>query len=274
MYILVTGGTGLLGGHLIPQLARDGHQVPALTRSAAFHAKFRTLGASPVNANLESTAPVSLLAIDAVVHAPALFRFSGPREPFFNINVNGTSRLLLAAENAGARVFVYIIAAGIIMDYAGTPVRNADESSPTFPDHYSGYLASKARAEAIVLAANNPGFRTLALRPPALWGSGDTFSRALPHAINSGQFAFINRGDYAFDTCHVDNVIEAVQCALEKGAVGRAFFISDQEKLTFLEFVTSLASVQGLFIEKLRSMPYGIASALGRLMYCPNDFFD
>ena len=152
------------------------------------------------------------------------------------------------------------------MDDAGTPIRDADESAPTFPNHFSAYLASKAQAERIVLAANKPGFRTLALRPPALWGPDDPFSRALPQAINSGQFAFINRGDYVFDTCHVDNVFEAVQCALERGEGGHAFFITDQKKLTFREFVASLASVEGLSIEKLRSMPYGIASTLGRLM--------
>jgi len=258
MHILVTGGTGFLGGRLIQQFARDGHQVFALTRSSASRAKLRALGASPVDADLESTATLSLPAVDAVVHAAALFRFSGPREPFFHTNVDGTGRLLVSAENAGARIFVHISAAGIIMDDAGTPVRDADERAPTFPNHFSAYLASKARAETIVLAANKPGFCTLALRPPALWGPGDPFSRALPQAINSGQFAFINRGDYAFDTCHVDNVVEAVQCALERGEGGRALFITDQEKLTFREFVASLASVKGLSIEKLHSMPYGM----------------
>jgi nucleoside-diphosphate-sugar epimerase len=123
----------------------------------------------------------------------------------------------------------------------------------------------KARAESIVLKANKLGFRALALRPPALWGPSDPFSRALPQAVNSGQFAFINRGDYAFDTCHVDNIVEAVRCALARGEGGRAFFITGQEKLTFREFIASLASVQGLSIEKLSSMPYGIASTLGRL---------
>ncbi|MGH2343953.1 MAG: NAD-dependent epimerase/dehydratase family protein, partial [Chloroflexota bacterium] len=186
MRILVTGGTGFLGGRLIPQLARDGHQVFALTRSSASHAKLRAWGASPLDADLESTAPLSLPAVDAVVHTAALFRFSGPREPFFHTNVDGTSRLLVSAENAGAGIFVHISAAGIIMDDAGTPVRDADERAPTFPNHFSAYLASKARAESIVLAANKPGFRSLALRPPALWGAGDPFSRALPQAINSG----------------------------------------------------------------------------------------
>ena len=266
MRILVTGGTGLLGGRLIPQLVGNGHQVFALTRSAPSHTKLRALGALPVDANLESKVLLPLPAVDAVVHAAALFRFSGPREPFFRTNVDGTARLLTAAEKAGATTFVHISAAGVIMDEAGTPIRDANESAPTFPDHFSAYLASKAQAETIVLAANKPGFRTLALRPPALWGPGDPFSRELPQAINSGNFAFVDRGDYAFATCHVDNVVEAVQCALERGEGGRAYFVTDQEKQTFRGFVASLASLQGLSIEKLRSMPYWLALTLGRLM--------
>lgn len=266
MRILVTGGTGLLGSRLIPKLVENGDQVFAFARSASSHAKLLALGAFPVEGDLESEVPLSLPSVDAVVHAAAQFRFSGPREPFFKTNVGGTARLLVSAEKAGATTFVHISAAGIVMDDPGTPVRNADESAPTFPNHFSAYLASKARAEPIVLAANTPGFRTLALRPPALWGPGDPFSRALPQAINSGQFAFIDRGDYAFATCHVDNVIEAIQCALERGEGGRAYFITDPEKQTFREFVASLASIQGLSIEKLRSIPYWLALTLGRLM--------
>ncbi len=266
MRILVTGGTGLLGGRLIQKLVDNGAQVFALSRSSSSHTKLRALGAFVVEGDLESEVPLSLPLVDAVVHAAALFRFSGPREPFFKINVEGTAKLLASAEKAGATTFIHISAAGIIMDDPGTPVRNADESAPTFPNHFSAYLASKARAEAIVLAANKLGFRTLALRPPALWGPGDPFSRALPQAINSGQFAFVDRGDYAFDTCHVDNVIEAIQAALKRGEGGRAYFITDPEKQTFREFVASLASIQGLSIEKLRSMPYWLALTLGRLM--------
>src|SRR5215831_5737149 len=217
MRILITGGTGFLGGRLILQLTRNGNQVFALTRSSASHTKLRGMGASPVDGDLESSAPLVLPAIDAVVHAAALFRFSGPREPFFRANVDGTAALLKAAETAGAHTFIYISAAGIIMDDAGSPIRNADESAPIFPNHFSAYLASKARAELLVLAASKPGFRTIALRPPAIWGPGDPFSRGLSAAIKSGQFAFINRGEYAFATCHVDNVVEAVECALKRG---------------------------------------------------------
>jgi nucleoside-diphosphate-sugar epimerase len=81
----------------------------------------------------------------------------------------------------------------------------------------------------LILAATRPEFRTIALRPPATWGSGDPFNKALPEAIRSGQFAFIDRGDYTFATCHVDNVIGAIRCALECEEGGRAWFIRDRE---------------------------------------------
>jgi hypothetical protein len=44
-----------------------------------------------------------------------------------------------------------------------------------------------------------------------------------PRERHSGQFAFVDRGGYAFATCHVDNVIEAIQCALERGEGGQSW---------------------------------------------------
>jgi len=266
MNILVTGGTGFLGKHLISKLVEDGHRVLALTRSASSHEALRALGASPVAGDLQSRNLHTLPAIDAVVHAAALFRFAGPRAPYFRTNVDGTDVLLRTAEKAGAQTFVHISAAGVAMDDCGSPLRDIDETAPTHPDSFSAYIASKSRAEKLVLAADKSGFRTVALRPSAIWGAGDAFSRAIPHAIGSGRFAFFDRGDYAFSTCHVDNVIEAVKSALERGTGGRAYFINDRERQTFREFIAMLAGAQGLSIDKVRSMPYRLAFALGGLL--------
>jgi nucleoside-diphosphate-sugar epimerase len=91
-----------------------------------------------------------------------------------------------------------------------------------------------------VLASNKPNFRTIAIRPPAIWGPGDPFSRGLPDAIASLKFAFIKRGDYPFAICHVDNVIEAMQCALERGTGGHAYVIKDRETTTFRAMLADL----------------------------------
>ena len=252
-----------------PRLVATGHE-----ESLRFHAlsrgkespKLSALGATPLVGDLEVSDSISIPAIDAVVHGAAYFRFAGPRNPYFKTNVDGTKALLRAAQRAGAKTFIHISAAGVIMDDRGSRIRNADESARTYPQSFSGYIASKAQAEEAVLAANKPGFRTLALRPPALWGPGDNFSKQLPRAISSRQFAFIDRGDYSFATAHVVNVVEAVRRALENGQGGRAYFICDQEVKTFREFVSLIANTQGVSIDGLRSMPYWLAFTFGRLM--------
>ncbi len=265
MKILVTGGSGFLGTRLVAQFLANGHEVLALARSTASQHKLAAMGASPVPGDLDGEL-LDLPPVDAVVHAAAHFHFAGPRATYFRANVDGTKALLDAAERAGARTFVYLSAAGIIMDDRGSPIRRADESVPTQPRSFSPYLASKAQAEAAVLAANRSGFRTLALRPPGIWGPGDMWSRQLPKAIASGQFGFIDRGDYAYSTCHVDNVIEAIGCALERGTGGRAYFINDCETLTFRDFVRMVASSENLSIDRLPSMPYGAAFFVGRIL--------
>ncbi len=266
MRVLVTGGSGFLGSRLIPALVNHGHEVFALTRSASSDETVHARGARPVRGDLQGTEPFSVPPVDVVVHAGAHFRFAGPRAPYFRTNVDGTAALLAAAEKAGAARFVYLGAAAVIMDDRGTPIRGADETAPTYPTSFSAYIASKAQAEAMVLAADRPGFRTLALRPAAIWGPGDLFSTAIPQAIGSRQFSFVDRGDYPYTTTHVDNVVEAIECAFERGVGGRAYFINDPETGTFREFIALLAERQGLSIDGIRSVSYRLAFTLARLM--------
>jgi nucleoside-diphosphate-sugar epimerase len=133
MNILVTGGAGLLGGHLIPKLVAGDHRVIALIRSAKDAPRLGAMGATPIMGDLLTSDSLPLPAIDAVVHAAAYFRFAGPRAPYFETNVEGTKALLRAAERAGADTFVHISAAGVIMDDRGSPTRNADERARTYP---------------------------------------------------------------------------------------------------------------------------------------------
>jgi hypothetical protein len=85
-------------------------------------------------------------------------------------------------------------------------------------------------------------------------GTMINFTKQRPEAISSGKFLFIDRADDPFATGHVYNVIEGIQCALERGQGGRAYLIRDQEVSTFREFVGLIANSQGVSIDGLRSM--------------------
>lgn len=148
----------------------------ALTRSSASQSELRHPGATPVSGNLDGRAPLALPAVDAIVYAAAHFRFGGPRRPLFQTNVEGTKAILAAAAKAGAKTFVYVGAAGVIMDDRGSATRNADETAPTHPNSFSAYLASEAQGEVAVLDANRSDFRNIALRPPVIWGRVTRFA--------------------------------------------------------------------------------------------------
>lgn len=221
------------------------------------------MGVEILRGDLDAPRTLKLSAIDAVVHAAAHFRLAGPRRPFFKTNVRGTKALLAAAKKAGARHFIGIGAAAVVMDNRGSALDNVDESAPTFPRSFSAYIASKAQAERLVLAAHGPDLRTLVLRPPGIWGPGDAFSAALK---GGGAFAFINRGAYPCVTCHVDNVAEAVSCALSSGAGGRAYFVNDPEPTSFRAFVMSIGAAIGRDLSRTPSVPYGVAWYTGLAM--------
>jgi nucleoside-diphosphate-sugar epimerase len=265
MTILVTGGSGFLGRRMVTALLQSGHKVLALSRSEASDQHLNALGAVPVRGDLRQ-GRMDLPPIDATIHAAAHFRLAGPRAPYFITNVDGTKALLDASRAAGAKAFIAISAAAVVMDDAGSPVNGVDESAPIHPDSRLHYIASKAAGEAVVLAANAPGFRTLALRPPGIWGKGDAFSAALPGMLKRHQFGFIDRGDFPYVTCHVDNVVEAVLCALRSDAGGKAYFINDREATTFRAFVIDIAKSLGLDASRAPSMPYGVARGIGRVM--------
>lgn len=266
MKILATGGSGFVGSRLIRRLARDGHQVFALARSPEAATMVQDLGATPVSADLDAPDDTALPSVDAVVHAAAYFRFTGRRDRFLRTNVDGTQALLAAAQSAGATTFVHVSAGAVVMDDRGSALYDADESAPTYPSSFSPYIASKATAEAAVLAADRPGFRTVAIRPPAIWGAGDMFSREIPSRVAAGQFAFINRGEYPYSTVHVDNVIEAVECALHRGKGGRPYFVADRETVTFRDFIAGMAHTHGVSIDRVRSVPYALAFNVGRVL--------
>src|SRR5260370_42420558 len=121
MKVLITGGTGFIGKRLIPALVGKGHEVYALTRSESSHNNLRAMGAFPVTGDLDGDGPISLPAVDAVVHAAAHFRLARPRAPYLRTNVKATTKLLKAAQEAGTTSFVHVSSCAVTMDDRGPP---------------------------------------------------------------------------------------------------------------------------------------------------------
>jgi len=110
--ILVTGGTGFVGGHVVHELRGRDLPVRCLARDLRGGARLAAWGCELVEGDV--TDPKSLRAavvgVDTVIHLVAIRQ--GRREQFQRIMVDGTRDLLAAAKEAGVRRFVHMSALG------------------------------------------------------------------------------------------------------------------------------------------------------------------
>ena len=258
----VTGGSGFIGGALVRRLAGEGWSVHALARSEASAAKVRDAGAEPVMGDLDDVDAMRAGAegCNYAFHAAAALGEWGRREDFVRGNVEGTKNALHACRNAGVRRFVHVGTEAALL--VGQPLVNADETVPLRPDSKAHYSATKAMAEQAVLDANADGFETVVLRPRLVWGPGDTtILPALTEAVAKGRFSWIGGGGHLTSTTHVDNVVEGLVLASERGAPGNAYFVTDGDPVVFRDFVTELLATAGVEAPS-RSVPVAVAKPL------------
>jgi nucleoside-diphosphate-sugar epimerase len=260
----VTGGSGFIGGRLVQRLVSEGHPVRALARSDAAAERVAELGAEPVRGELGQ--PTALVAAadgaDVAFHLAAHLGEWGPWEDFERGNVVGTRNVLAACEEAGVKRFVHCGTEAALM--AGAPLVQIDETAPLRPDSRAPYPATKAKAEQAVRRASREGFETVVLRPRFVWGKGDTtLLPAMVATVEAGRFAWVGGGANVTETTHVDNVVEGLVLAAEKGRSGEAYFVTDGEPVVFREFVTELLRTQGVEPPN-RSLPAWTAAPMAR----------
>jgi len=261
MRAFVTGGSGFIGGRLIARLATDGWEVAALARSDAAAAKVAASGAGPVRGDLDDVEAMreGARGADVFFHAAAALGDWGRREDFERGNVQGTRNALAAAREAGVARFVHVGTEAALMD--GEPLVNVDETAPLRPDSRALYPATKAQAEQAVRDADGDGLETVVVRPRLVWGAGDTtILPALVDAVRSGRFRWIGGGRHLTETTHVDNAVEGLVLAAQRGLPGGVYFVTDGEPAVFREFVEELMSTQGIEVPD-REAPAAVVRA-------------
>ena len=100
------------------------------------------------------------------------------------------------------------------------------------------------------------------LRPRFVWGPGDTtLLPAMKSMVEAGKFAWIGGGHNLTNTSYIDNVVEGLVLAADKGRGGEAYFVHDGDALEFRDMVTKLLATQGVEAPT-RSVPKPVAHAL------------
>jgi len=252
--VLITGGTGLLGGHLVERMVQQGHKVRALVRTTSDIEHLRTTGAEIVYGNVEDYGSLVAAAqgMDVIIHAAArVLPGWGQWRDFQSCIVEGTENILNASIAAGVKKFVYVSSGTVVGKAAIGVEKPADENAPYLdtdkPSREMFYDCAKARAEQTVLDYHKQGkINATVVRPCMVYGPR---CRLLTDRIYRYVKMFpVLPGNAMAKTAlvHVHDVADCViLAATSEKSSGQIYNISPEGVVTYRDFVNAMAKAAG-----------------------------
>lgn len=243
MNVFVAGGSGTIGRPLVRALVAAGHEVIALTRSAAKKDELRRLGASVAVADaLDREALVAVVRNARpthVIHQLTALPRDGVRreadlEATNRLRTEGTRHLLDAAIAAGAKRFV----AG---SFAILSPRGVSGRSPSD----DAAVAVESMEDQVLEATRRGAIEGLVLRYGLFYGLEAPSTVAMIEMIRKRQLPVIRGDEGALPLIHVDDAVSATVHALELGRPGAAYDIVDDEAVSMTTIVRSIADYTG-----------------------------
>jgi UDP-glucose 4-epimerase len=226
--VLVTGGAGFIGSHLVDKLISRGYSVVVLDNfhSGEMESFCEVLGRESfevIEGDIRDRKAVreAMDGVDAVVHLAALIdvkeSVSGPFETH-DVNVNGTLNVLNEAVRSDVRKFLFASSTAVYGEGNPLPLEEEHLLNPISP-----YAASKVSAEYYCRAFNNCyGLSTVVLRFFNVYGLGQkngaysgVITRFLQNALKGEPLIVYGDGKQTRDFILVDDVVEATLLALE-----------------------------------------------------------
>jgi 2-alkyl-3-oxoalkanoate reductase len=265
--VFLTGGTGLVGRHVIAQLRARGDTVSALARSEAAARILATLGAEVLRGHLSDAAVLErgVTGSDATVHAAAIVLGGADWSAYQAANVAPTETLAAIAGRARAPL-VHLSSVAVYgrrNTYAGgrnSVTEDFGLDQPVFPgDHYA---RSKREAEQVLWrSAEATGLRAVALRPCVIYGEGDRqFSPRVAAALRLGRgmAPLLGRGDNLLSVVYAGNVAAAVLAALDHPEASGPYLVANDGGITLRGFLERFAAGLGV-TPHLVPVPAGLA---------------
>jgi nucleoside-diphosphate-sugar epimerase len=178
--VLVTGGTGFIGSHLVERLVDRGDRVRCLVRRTSSCQALRELGVELVDSGFDDVARLNAAAadVDVVYHVAGAIKALDPAQ-FYAANETATARLVeacVAAPRCPHLVMVSSVAA------SGPAARGELRREPDPPAPISHYGRSKLAAEQVAekFAAKMP---LTIVRPGVVFGPRDSGFRKILRTI-------------------------------------------------------------------------------------------
>jgi uncharacterized protein YbjT (DUF2867 family) len=241
--IVVLGGTGFVGSHLVPRLHADGHSITVLSRNREKH---RELGVLPrvmvVNADVQDRAALArhLAGADTAINLVGILNERGnDGRGFHRAHVELTETLIAACAASGVKRLLQMSAL------------RAGEGT-------SFYLKTRGEAEARVKASS---LAWTLFRPSVIFGPGDGLFFRFASLLGFTPVLPLARADAKFAPVYVGDVTEAFARALaHPHTAGRTYELAGPRAITLAEIVRWTAQLTGR-----RRWVIGLPDALGAL---------
>lgn len=239
--VLVTGGQGFLGKHLVNKLTANGEQVRVFARP---HGNVKKKNSSDLDifwGDIRDSHAVEAAAdgVDKVVHLVSNFRHGGSdKDEAYDINVKGTENVLNASLKCGVKRLVHCSTIGVHGNVKEIP---ATEVTPFNPCDL--YQETKLIAEKKVWQFYEKTKLPIAVvRPISMFGPGDLRMLKLFKMIKKGRFVVVGDGSALFQPAYIDDVLQGFMLCLEKPeAIGEVFIIGGEEYLPLRELFQVIA---------------------------------
>lgn len=232
MRCFVTGATGFIGASLVKRLIKEGYEVRGLIhkkKPIKFDERVEYVYGDIRDV---STIRSYLRDIDFVLHCAAYVKDFGPRNVFYETNIEGTKNLVSICKDFAIKRFIFLGHINYETDKA-----------------VGYYRESKTKAEDILKVEHRKnGFPIVIIRPGNVFGPGATTWVLRPlQSIKKNRIALIEYGRGIFLHTYIDNLLDAIIVSmLKKEAVGEDFNITDGDySVTWDKYFNDLARIAG-----------------------------
>ncbi|MGI4879739.1 MAG: SDR family oxidoreductase [Janthinobacterium lividum] len=245
MRVFLTGATGFIGSHVIPELLAHGHQVLGLTRSDAGARRLEAAGVEAHRGDLNQpeTLASGAAAADAVIHCAFDHNF----ETFFE-NTRKDERNIAAMGGAleGTRKPI-LITSGVGL---GTPLNGGLATEDVLnPHHPNPRIATELAGAALI--ARRIDVRTVRLPQVHDTTKAGLITPLVAEARRAGAVAYLGEGQARWSAAHVSDVAKLYVLALEKGEPGARYNASVEEGVTARAIAEAIGKGTGLPVRSI-----------------------
>lgn len=263
MRVLITGGGGFIGSHLVDSQLAKGHFVRTVDLDTE---RLDHVGRHPqldvVIGDITDQDLVGKLmnGIDLVYHlASAHLDVRLSDEQYRRVNVDATKNIVAAAHNAGAKQMIYCSTNGVVGEILSPPV---DETVPCYPTNI--YEQTKLQGEAAVLRfAEDKAFTVAVVRPAWVYGPRCPRTEKLLRNVKKRRFPMFGDGQTLRHPLFITDAVRGLELSAEAASsAGQVYFIAGEAPVTIEHLVNVIATLQGVRPPSLH-LPINLGKLIG-----------